>query len=979
MQTLCPSCGSLSPSEGQTFCAECGSSLVSVPKKGGRGNKILTFVLALALGAGLVFASFSFFKPGEVTDQPTFEALADAMPVPLNPDVETGTLGNGLTYYAQSNDSPGNNFEVRLVIKAGSLAQAVQDSGIAHFVEHMVFQGTESFPDGSLMQTLEQLGLDTSGGDINAYTSCDLTVYKFRATSVEDLDVVLQVLDSIATTAQFPREKVITERGVIVEEERLRNTADGMLGQSFNDMYRAGTSYEECDTIGSKDKIITTFASDLQSFYDTWYRPGLMAVIVVGDLAAEDLVDKITDNFSDNPAIEGPQEMMGSIGASPVQQQIETFSHEEAGEPFVSIDFALPARETGTVGAFHTDLMEDLIATLVQDHLEYQGAAGIVDFHEPWGGSWWEDLNLKLFGFGFHSESQATDLTAFMTEIYFLEESGFSAEAVNNAIGDYQSAIDQHLASSGSTQDAMYVNFYVDHFANGRSAPSPEKNHALTTDFLNNLTAKDVNDYFKWLMDQTAPLILVSHNEGDALPSEAAIASALFEAETADLANHQVAERSFIENLMDPPAPVDPIDINTYPDLGISEFVFANGATVVYQFSDISAGGIDIEVASLGGYSNLEPGVSALVDYATYVVDHSGVGPHGALEIEDYIERSGIELTSYIADTSEGFYGSSRTNSLEDFMALLHLRITEPHSDERAFEKSLDYLAEELIDAQNDSYTLAWAEMVDALYGGNDHFRVTPTPEQVSSFTPDAALEIYKSRFTGTNGMVVAIVGDSSYDDVLEMAKRYIGTLPSGSPKNWVDRTPPPPTGVIERFVGSGVNDAAAGFSMLYTTEVTETEQWRAGATFVQEILENRLTEVIREDLGLSYGGGRVSVWYSEFPEPRISFYVGVDTNSDDIALVHSITVDLIDDLRENGPTYDEFMVAGESLLSELDFVSNQTFIERLVSRVLSGGNDTATLDDRSLNIYNMFPAEVAPVVAQLLPKDNRIEVFRSN
>ena len=105
MQTLCPSCGSLSPSEGQTFCAECGSSLVSVPKKG-RRNKILAIVLALALGAGLVFVSFSFFKPGEVTVQPTFEALADAMPVPLNPNVETGTLGNGLTYYAQSNDSP---------------------------------------------------------------------------------------------------------------------------------------------------------------------------------------------------------------------------------------------------------------------------------------------------------------------------------------------------------------------------------------------------------------------------------------------------------------------------------------------------------------------------------------------------------------------------------------------------------------------------------------------------------------------------------------------------------------------------------------------------------------------------------------------------------------------------------------------------------------------------------------------------------
>ena len=903
--------------------------------------------------------------------------LVDTTPIPLDDAVKTGTLGNGLTYYARSNDSPGYNFEIRLVVKAGSLQQEPADLGIAHFVEHMVFQGTDRFPGPELMNALEQMGFDTSGADVNAFTSCDLTVYQFSATGRENLQLALDVLDDIVTAATFPREDVVTERGVILEEARYDDSADGMLDQTFSNMYRSGSGYEECDVLGSKDKILTVVSRDLRSFYERWYRPDLMAVIVVGDLPIDEIESEIISRFADNPQREGPVSTVRPGGPMRDEAVIEIFVHPEGFTPTVSVDFTLPVWDMATVGGQNADLIERLIVNLIQDHLDNRVASGELAVIDPWSSVWLEESWLRFFGFGFSAEDEAAGLKNFLKELRFLAETGFSETSIEEAKEDYRAGLDQYLASAATVQDYEYAEKYVWHYAVGHAADSRESFHARVTSTLDNLTAADLNSHFKWIMGQVAPLVVVYGNSSDDLPNIDELRQAVSDAYTDPVGNYEVVEHTTIEELLTPPAPVDPIEINEHVQMGATEFVFSNGARVMYQYSDIAVGDVSVSVESLGGFSLLVPGASALVDHVTFAVDGSGVGDHSMIAVEDFVDRSGIWLTSFIGETSQGFIGSARSDELENLFALLHLRITDPRVDTVAFDETLVGVARAIQDAETDPYAAAWREVEDALYGGDEFIRSVPSVDQLEGFTAPSALDLYRSRFSGADGMVVAVVGDSDYEVVLDVAKRYIGTLPAGERETWVDRTPPPPAGVRRRTVSAGDNNALAGFDLLYTTEMPTTEEFRGSAAVLQEVLANRFKDSLREELGISYGGGWVNVWHVDRPQQSVSVLVSVDTNADSIQLAYSRVLSEISNLAEQGPNSADLAIAKEIILNDLNYVNNALMLERLTAWLLTDGQDSATLDDRYWEVDRVGASDVAAAAKRLLPDGQRIEVFR--
>jgi predicted Zn-dependent peptidase len=290
---------------------------------------------------------------------------------------------------------------------------------------------------------------------------------------------------------------------------------------------------------------------------------------------------------------------------------------------------------------------------------------------------------------------------------------------------------------------------------------------------------------------------------------------------------------------------------------------------------------------------------------------------------------------------------------------------------------TLDGLARATQENETDPQALAWRETQESLYGGDGYIRSVPSSEQLADFTAISALDLYRSRFSGADGMVVAVVGDSDYEMVLDVAKRYIGTLPAGNHETWVDRTSSPAAEVDRRTVSAGVNDASAGFSLLFPPVTPVTEDFRASTTVLQEVLENRLTNSLRKELGISYGGGWVELWHVDRPEQIVSVFLSVDTNADSIQLAYNRVLSEISNLVEQGPGAEELEIAKETILRELDYVDNVEKLERLTAWLLTDGQDSATLSDRYWAVDRVGALDVAEAARRLLPDGQRIEVFR--
>ena len=898
--------------------------------------------------------------------------------LPVDPAVTIGRLDNGLTYYLRSNDAPGASLELRLVVAAGSLEQEMTGSGVAHFLEHMLFNGTTDYPGNDLDDALQTLGMQV-GADVNAYTSCEATVYGLTVSldSPEHVEVAFDVLDQWATAATLEPDAVVSERGVVLEEYRTTETTEGIIAARFDEAYTEGSVYEGCDPIGTEGAILATDPVDLVRFYDRWYRPDLMAVIAVGDLPVDRMEREITDRFSDNVARSDSPEPRARQAGLITGVVAEVVVHPDAPSPFVSIDYSLPNREAGTPGGERSSLLDSLVSTLVQSHLDEQIAAGTLPVVRPFAVNFTYTDELRFMGFNYAAEDEAASVTAMLVELRGLAGRGFAPEAVERNKAAFANALDQALAMEATRQDHTFAAAYVEHFLFGADIGEATARHDRQIGVLMSITADELSSYFATTFEQAAPLVLVVGHDPADLPSPAELEAAVDNGLTGTTSTETAAPTGTVEFLMESPAAVDPVAVNRIPAHGAVEYVYGNGAKVIFIRSDISEGQVDLWAESQGGWTLLTPGSSALVDKATGAVDRSGVADLSALEVEAFQQSEGVWLASMIDETTEGFMGSARSTDLEDLFALLHLRITAPRVDKPAFGEALEAIASEQRSAEADPYAASSVQLADARYGGDAYFRPYPDDAQTREFWPGGALALFESRLGEVDDLVIAVVGDTDENTVGSLADRYVGTLPAGPSDTWAALAPEPPAGVVTRTVSAGANEASAGFELLVVTELQPTEEMLAASRVLERILQSRLFTTLREEMGLSYGGGQVFIDLAEHPLPLAEVFVSVDGNPEGIGELHARTLAEMADLAVSGPDPDEFERARATVLTDLDFVTNGDLLERLVAWGRSGGEDSATLTDRYEEVYQITVQTVTEAAVLLLPEDHRIEVFR--
>lgn len=740
--------------------------------------------------------------PVDAADAPGGEPAPDPTPIPLDPAVRAGVLDNGLTYYAMSNDSPGAKLELRLVVNAGSLHQEVPDAGSAHFLEHMLFNGTTQFPGLALDDALRGFGM-AIGPDVNAYTWFDETVYELSLpTTPEAIETGFDIVREWMTNATIDEQAVTDERGVVREELRVRDeSADGVINDVVFSAYIADSPYVGREVSGSVERALATTPDGLRAFYDRWYRPEHMAVIAVGDLPVDDLEQLIADEFSSVEPRTDEQVTQPDRGVGDLDDiVVDVVTHPDGPEPRVSLDYALPHWDADTVGGERLRLIEDLANQMLSIDLDNAATRGTIDAIGPGGGTFGFVRERRFLGFNFAGDDPTASTEDVVGLIASTTANGFPRSTFDRAVAGARSGVEQELAGLGSRQDTRIASALVSVFLDGAAFDAVDASVARRLALLDELTVEDVNQHLQYVMSRSAPILVAFGNDPadfDLAALSAAVAAGLDADRVLDSAADSDVQPG--QELMAAPDRVqavsnDDVDID---GVDATELTLANGVRVFITESEISEGEVFLLAAGEGGFSVLEPGLGQPITLAAGAASRSGIGEYDAIDLQTALADRNVGLTPFISLLQEGFQGSADADDLETLFQLLHLSITSARIDDAAWREAVDGADQAATFYETDPSGAGFVALIDARYGDTGYHALAPDVDAIASLGADGALDLFQQRFSAIDDFTVAIVGDVPTEVVVELAERYLSGLPMRPEDPWVDRSGPPPDGVV--------------------------------------------------------------------------------------------------------------------------------------------------------------------------------------
>lgn len=969
-----------------------------------------TWTVAAAVGVAVLAGCSPSREVSKAASQPSASAApaSTAAPAPVDgstpvtapdpnglpsvsepdPAIVMGELDNGLRYLIRDNDNPGGRVEMRLVVDAGSVLEDDTQDGGAHFLEHMLFNGTEEFPENELIAVLRGFGAGF-GADVNAYTDYDETVYQLTmpTASADVVDTGLDVLAQWLSAATIEQAQVEAERGIVLDEWRgSQSSSSGRIFDTLETLFLAGTDYDGKDPIGTDVAISSMDSDPLRRFYDDWYRPDLTGVVVVGDIDPGEIEQGIAERF-------GP---IGSRGASPErpvysvepgsQARVEVLADPDVAEgiaqvtlPLASVTDATESPEAEIQGTVLDALAFDIIAT----RLSNDALRGEAPFDDAWvdSSSIVRGMDAPEIAVSADGSALEASTQAIFDEYERVRRYGFSQTEVDRAVASQRAVADSRYEARESRQDADFAEEYVDHLLAGEPIPTADVSNDLIQTILDRATPETVAYGFVHRLAESAAhmMVVVPANEAGELPPPDAFLAQAASMRDRDLNPRE--ELSGIEgDLMAAPEPIAEIDAGPLTDQGIPQFIdplilsFENGVEVSLNPTTIVEGQFEVEGRSPGGLAVLDDADVAAAGAAGAVVAQSGVATYDAVALEAFLADKDVFIRTGIDIFTEGLYGTASTSDAEVLFQLIHLSMTQPRVDPIALDQ---YLDDELPYAADPSIDPGYAEfsaLFDARY--DDPRYMLPTVDSLNSVTVDDIERVVRDRFGDASDFSFAFSGDFDVDEMIELSRRYLGTLPSTGrvePVNYAE--PAPPTGVIEREVRAGEGEQAS-VSFLFTGPGTPARHDDVAAMIVQEVVTSRLTDTVREELGDSYSPFAL-VQTTGGATPLVETYISNTTGVELVDEVSLAVLAVLDDLRTNGATGDEVDVAREVIRQQVDLFSNDQ-IDGEVLAVLTDPAGNASFDEfleQGRWVDDISADDVRDFVRVWMPADQYIEV----
>jgi zinc protease len=796
--------------------------------------------------------------PGHETSAESVARYPLGEQMPVDPEVAYGTLPNGLRYYVRPNARPANRAELRLVVKAGSVLEDDDQQGLAHFVEHMEFEGTEHFPRQSLLDFLSSLGLSI-GADANAATSYDDTQYTLRVpTNVPGvLDRALLVLQDWAQGASFDQRGIDQERNIVLAEWRMHLGAGERTQDRIRRVQLEGSRYADRPPIGRPEIIQAARREQLVRFYRDWYRPDLMAVIVVGDVDRDQVARMIRDRFSTlsapSPARPRPAFDVPEHPAT----RYTVITDRETTATMVELSNLRPARNQGTVGGYRDIMRDQLFGSMLSARLDelsqrekppfLTAAAGRALFPTP------RTRDEAVLQALVANDGVPRGLDALITELHRVASFGFTATELDRAKQAMMLNYERVAAESPDRESASRADEYTRNFLQNEALPTIWQELAFHRLFLPAITLAEMNALAgDWFPEQNR-LVLVSapEAEGIALPSEAALAAVVTAASARTVEPYVDAGAG--EPLMaEPPTRGAITRTATIAAAGITQWTLSNGATVVLKPTTLREDQILFRAFAPGGTSIASDAEFIPARVADNVIAAGGVGRVNDVTLGKMLAGKAVAVTPFIDELDEGMAGGSTPQDLETMFQLIHLRFTQPRADPTAF-AAMASQTRALLANQTASPDVVFNQTVNALLSGNNPRRQPETQATVDQWNLDASLAFYQARFADASHFTFVFTGSFTLDAIRPLVETYLASLPAThAGERWRDLGIRPPRGVVERTVEKGIapkSEVAIVFSGPFEYDDAHLMAMRAMAL----VLQSRLLDTIRQELGGTY------------------------------------------------------------------------------------------------------------------------------
>ena len=939
----------------------------------------------LAGQAGVVvasIASLATLAPAQRTAGPAATPAAvdtaSATTLPRDPHVIIGTLPNGLRYYIRRNAKPEKRAELRLVVNAGSILEDDDQRGLAHFLEHMAFNGTARFPKNQLVNYLERVGM-RFGPDINASTSFDETIYELQiptdSASIEGK--AFDILEDWARSMTLDTAEITKERGVVIEEWRLGRGADARMTDKQFPVLLKGSRYADRLPIGDKKTLETFNPAAVSRFYADWYRPDLMAIVAVGDFDPAQIETLIKSHLSDVPA--KPNARARQKYGVPDQDSplVAIATDKEAEYTTTSVYFKMPRRTSTTVGGYRQDLTEALFSQMLNDRLDEIRQKPDAPFIGAGGGksSFLGDRDAFTLTAFVPDGGVLRGLDAVLSEAVRVEKHGFTASELARAKQNLLRSYERAYAERDKRQSAALVGELVRNYLEGEAIPGIEYEYPLAQQLVPGITLGDVNRLAgQWLSDRNRVITVnAPEKAGVKIPSASELLAVFDAVSKRDLAAYDDgnANRPLVSRA---PRAATIVTTTKVPEVGVTNWTLSNGVRVILKPTDFKADEVLVLGTSPGGASLLSPTEFARAREATTLVTEGGVGAFNQIELQKALAGKAASAAPSIGELTEQMFGRGSPKDLETVFQLMYLYFTAPRADSTAV-FALKQRFRAAIANRGASPDQVFDDTLSVTLSDH-HPRTTPVSvATVDSLDLGSSLRFYRDRFADASDFTFVIVGNFTVDSIKPLVLQWLGGLPATRRKEtWKDIGMHTPAGVVTRDVKRGTEPKARTV-IVFNGPFEWNRQNRYALASLAEVLRMRLRDVLREELGGTYD---VSVSQSSERDPRQEFQFSIDFGSapERVDTLRAAVFRELEKIKRDGPTADEIGKVREiqRRSEEVEMRQNGFWLNALAAGARYGQDPRLILKRTELR-STLTPALVRDIARKYLDESRYVQV----
>lgn len=861
----------------------------------------------------LIFLSAGFLQAQEM------------QPLPIDPKVRYGKLDNGLTYYIRHNELPENRADFYIAQNVGSVLEEDNQAGLAHFLEHMAFNGTKNFPENGIDKYLQSVGM-RMGENLNAYTSFDETVYTIINAPVDKPNVVdscLLILHDWSNSLALTDSMIEKERGIIREEWRTRRDASQRLLEKQLQQMFPGNKYANRIPIGSIDVINNFKPEELRAYYKKWYRPDLQAIIVVGDVDVDTVEKTIKTMFSDIPAPVNPAKREYVSVADNDEPIVSIATDKEASSTIIYIYHKydpMPAQLRSTAAGLITDYISAVCSQILNERLEallHQANPPFV-YAEAYDGDFMVARTKDAFTIAAIAKEGEIDstMTALVREMERARQFGFTVSeyerAKINILKQYESAFNERDKQKNSS----YTKEYVNHFTEGGYIPGIETEYTLINQIAPNITAEQVNQYLSQVIGEKNIVLALSgpEKEGVVYPTESELLEMFNKARSQKVEPYkeEVNNDPLIPEL---PAPGKIVKEEHDGLFDATVLTLSNGIRVVLKPTEYKKDEIQMTATSPGGSFMVGIDDAKNMKVFNSVIGLGGLGNFSAIDLSKKLAGKKVSCSASLGVDNESLNGYASPDDVKTLFELIYLAMTSPRTDNDAYASFENRMKAQLENAKLDPSTALNDTISKVVY--NNHPRaVSLEAEDFDKISYQRILDIYKERYGDASDFTFTFVGNLNVDSIRPYIEQYLATLPTNGrlDKPSPEALPKIMKGKLENHFSREMQTPKSSVFQLYSGKSEYNLKNLLTASLLSQILDLVYTETIREAEGGSYGV-YAGVSLSDFPKGQTTLQVFFDTDPEKWENMVRIVDEEIQRIATDGPKSEHLTKSCDNML----------------------------------------------------------------